>query len=159
MSFLSSAWAERWLRVFKEPYETGRVWVIVGSWAEPFGCDWPDETPAANDNEVTVMAHDEQAIEKAIQDKGLTAPRVTPERVDSVIVSETYTVLPNGKVMVCELMLRNGFSVRGEASAVSKENFDIEIGRKVSRAKACDQIWQLEGYLLQECLSPVSRIP
>ena len=99
------------------------------------------------------MSSDEQAIEKEIQEKGLTAPRVTPGDIDSTIVSDTYTVLPSGKVMVCELTLRNGFSVRGEASAVSKENFDVGIGKQISFKNAREKIWQLEGYLLQEKLS------
>lgn len=98
-------------------------------------------------------AAEEAAIQQEIKDKGLNGPRVTPEKVDAAIVSETYTVLPSGKCMICELTLRNGFTVRGEASAVSKENFNEEIGRKVSRSKARDQIWQLEGYLLQDRLA------
>jgi len=102
------------------------------------------------------MSLDNAALEKDIQAKGLNAPRLTPELVEAQVPSETYTVLPSGKVLVCELLLRNGFSVRGEASVVSKENFDEEIGRKVSRAKAVQEIWQIEGYLLQEKLSPRS---
>lgn len=92
----------------------------------------------------------EQDVEKAIQDRGLTAPRLTPAQIDGVIVGETFTVLPSGKCMVCELTLTNGFTVRGEASVVSRANFDEEIGKKVSRQKARDQIWPLEGYLLQQ---------
>lgn len=102
------------------------------------------------------MSRDETAIEREIQAKGLNAPRLTPQHIDSVIVSETFTVLPSGKCMVCELILRNGFSVRGEAAVVSKENFNEEIGKDVSRRKAREQIWQLEGYLLQEKLSALA---
>ncbi len=91
-------------------------------------------------------------VEQLIQEKNLTAPRITPEHIDSLIVDETYTVLPSGKVMVCELILKNGFSVRGESSCVSKANFDRDIGILVSRRNAVDQIWQLEGYLLQQRL-------
>lgn len=94
----------------------------------------------------------EQELEQRIQELGLDAPRLTPDYIDSKIVSETYTVLPSGKVLVCELLLENGFSVRGEGSAVSKENFNIEIGKDVSRRNAREKIWQLEGYLLQEKL-------
>ncbi len=94
----------------------------------------------------------EQELEQRIQELRLTAPRITPEHIDSLIVSETYTLLPSGKVMVCELTLKNGFTVRGEGSAVSKANFNEEIGRKVSRSNAREKIWQLEGYLLQEQL-------
>jgi hypothetical protein len=94
----------------------------------------------------------EVQVDKMIKDAGLTAPRITPEHIDSLIVDKTFTVLPSGKVMVCEITLKNGFTVRGEASAVSKENFNEEIGRKVSFDKARAQIWPLEGYRLQENL-------
>ena len=98
------------------------------------------------------MSNDE-TIEAEIQAKGLTAPRLTPADIHAVIVGETYTVLPSGKCLVCELTLRNGFTVRGESSAVSRANFDREIGEKISRQRAVDQIWPLEGYLLQERLA------
>ena len=94
----------------------------------------------------------EQSIEKEIQEKGLNAPRLTPEMIDSKIVGETFTVLPSGKVMICELTLQNGFTVRGEASVVSKSNFDEAIGKTISKQNARNKIWELEGYLLQESL-------
>ena len=92
----------------------------------------------------------EQSIENEIQAKGLNSPRLRPADIDKTIVSETFTVLPSGKVMVCEITLRNGFTVRGEAATVSKENFNIEIGEKISREDARNKVWELEGYLLQE---------
>src|SRR5258708_19510870 len=95
----------------------------------------------------------EEAIEAEIQAKGVNAPRLKVELVEAKVASETYTKLPSGKVLVCELLLLNGFSVRGVASVVSKENFDEEIARKISRQRAVQEIWQLEGYLLQEHLS------
>lgn len=88
----------------------------------------------------------ETEIEQMIQAKGLTRPRLTPQQIDGVIKSESYTKLPSGKVMVCELTLINGFTVRGEAAVVSKENFNEDIGRKISRENARDKIWELEGY-------------
>ena len=94
----------------------------------------------------------EQDIEKSIQAKGLNAPRLTPEHIDSVIVNKTFTTLPSGKVMICELTLASGFTVRGEASVVSKENFNQEIGESISFSNARDKIWELEGYLLQNNL-------
>lgn len=99
----------------------------------------------------------DQAIEQEIQAKGLTAPRLTPADIDAAIVGETYTTLPSGKVMVCELTLRNGFTVRGEAATVSKANFNEEIGRKISRAAARNKVWELEGYLLQQRLHDASN--
>jgi len=96
------------------------------------------------------MESNEQEIERDIQAKGLTAPRLTPTDVDAAIVSESFTVLPSGKVMVCELTLRNGFTVRGEAATVSKENFNVAIGERISRENAREKVWELEGYLLQQ---------
>lgn len=96
---------------------------------------------------------DDQDIEQKIQAKGLTAPRLTPANIDAAIVGETFTVLPSGKVMVCELTLRNGFTVRGESATVSKANFDHEIGQHISRANAHNKVLELEGYLLQDRLA------
>ena len=92
----------------------------------------------------------EQQIENEIQSKGLNAPRLSPEKIDAVIANATYTVLPSGKCMVCEITLKNGYIVTGESSVVSKANFNEEIGKKVSYENARTKIWQLEGYLLQE---------
>lgn len=78
--------------------------------------------------------------------------KVTMQDILNLIDSETFTMLPSGKVLVCELMLKNGFSVRGEASVVDKATFDMAIGMEISRKNAIDKIWQLEGYLLQEKL-------
>lgn len=103
------------------------------------------------------MSSSETAIEKMIRDRRLNAPRLTPEMIDGAIEQETYTTLPSGKVMVCELTLTNGFTVRGEAATVSKANFNEEIGRKISFQNARDRIWELEGYLLQEKLFQQTR--
>jgi Phage protein (N4 Gp49/phage Sf6 gene 66) family len=95
----------------------------------------------------------EKEIEQAIQAKGLNAPRLTPKDIDAVIVDYTFTTLPSGKVMVCEITLVNGFTVRGEAATVSKENFNEEISKTISLKNAREKIWELEGYLLQERIS------
>ena len=92
----------------------------------------------------------EEKVEKMIQDKGLEAPRLTPTDIDAVIVGQTFTTLPSRKCMICELTLKNGYTVRGEAACVSPENFDQEIGEEISFKDARDKVWQLEGYLLQQ---------
>jgi hypothetical protein len=120
-----------------------------------------------------------QSIEQEIQRKGLTAPRVTPERIESVIASAHYfTALQGsrlaaldaladgqcvpswiaplapelGLLTFCVLVLSNGFTVTGESACASPENFDAEIGRKIARANAVAKIWMLEGYLLRHKL-------
>ena len=75
--------------------------------------------------------------------------RVTEEKIKEQIVNKTFTTLPSGKVIVCELTLKNGFSVRGEASVVDKENFVQEIGEKISYDDAFNKIWPLLGYEMQ----------
>lgn len=92
-------------------------------------------------------------IEKEIQDKGLNAPRLTPELIDAAIASEQYHVFDGSQLTVCCLTLQNGFTVTGESACASPENFDAELGCKIARGKARDKIWPLEGYLLKQRLS------
>lgn len=91
-------------------------------------------------------------IEQEIQAKGLTAPRVTPADVEASIVGETYTVLPNGRSTVCQLTLDNGFTVEGISAAVSIENFNADLGNKISRQNAVAKIWPLLGFRLRDRL-------
>jgi len=100
-----------------------------------------------------MAGHDEKAIEKEIQDKGLNAPRLTPDLIDAAIASADFHVFPGTTMTICALKLRNGFVVIGESAAASPENFNEEIGRKIARENARNKIWALEGYLLREKLS------
>ena len=92
-------------------------------------------------------------IEEEIVKKGLTAPRVTPARLEEVIVSEQYHVFPNTTFTSCLLTLANGYTVLGESACASPENYNAELGRKTARENAKNKIWQLEGYLLREKLN------
>lgn len=94
----------------------------------------------------------DEHLEQEIQNKGLTAPRITPDRIDSIIVGEDYHVFPGTTVTVCVLKLENGFTVTGESACASPENFDAELGRKIARTQARDKIWMLEGYALRQKL-------
>ena len=94
----------------------------------------------------------EKAIEQEIQQKGLNAPRLTPERIDGRVVDEQYHVFDGTTLTVCCLTLENGYTVTGESAAASPENFDAEIGRKIARQNAREKIWGLEGYLLRQRL-------
>lgn len=94
----------------------------------------------------------EKEIEQEIQDKGLTAPRLTPEKIDQVIIGEEYHVF-NKVLTVCCLTLENGFTVLGESACASPENFNKALGEKIARGNARDKIWALEGYLLKQRLN------
>ncbi|BEO75159.1 hypothetical protein SMTE4_11290 [Serratia marcescens] len=117
----------------------------------------------------------DQEIEKEIVAKGKTAARVTPDRIDSIIVGEHYFTASDGVqgeyakkkeryspipvpeslclLTFCVLELENGFTVTGESACASPQNFDPEIGRKIARENARNKIWLLEGYLLKQRLS------
>ena len=111
----------------------------------------------------------DQTIEAEIQAKGLTAPRVTPADIEANIVSEHYFTADDGVtgvsfknksqevfpselacVTICTMILRNGHKIVGvNEGPVSPANFDPELGRKLARQKAIDQIWPLMGYELK----------
>ena len=91
-------------------------------------------------------------IEEEILKKGLTAPRITPERLEVVIKSEQFHVFPDTTFTTCLLTLANGYTVLGESACASPENFNAELGRKIARDNARNKIWQLEGYLLKQRL-------
>lgn len=103
-------------------------------------------------------------IERQIQAKGKTAPRVTPDALKAVIVSEHYftaaegvRILPQDSPLFlltfCVLVLKNGFTVTGESACASPENFDAEIGRNIARQNAENKIWPLLGYELKTKLA------
>lgn len=49
---------------------------------------------------------------------------------------------------VCMLVLKNGCVVIGKSSCVDPNNFDAEIGARIAREDAIEQIWPLLGYEL-----------
>lgn len=117
----------------------------------------------------------DQSIEQEIKAKGLTAPRITPADIEANISSEHYFTAGDGIAGVCirqartlhsptalelltfcVLVLKNGFTVTGESACASPENFDPEIGRKISRQNAAAKIWPLMGYELRSKLAAPS---
>lgn len=100
-------------------------------------------------------------IEQEIQAKVLTAPRVTPDDIEANIVGEYYFTAGQATkdcpqfdqlhlLTFCVLVLRNGFTVTGEAACVSPENFNAELGRKIARQNAVSKMWPLMGYALKQ---------
>lgn len=111
---------------------------------------------------------DDEQLEDMIQRKGKTAPRVTPTDVEAAIAGEYFFTAADATkdcpqfealslLTFCVLVLRNGFTVTGEAACASPENFDAEIGRKIARDNAKNKIWMLEGYLLKQKLHDGER--
>lgn len=76
--------------------------------------------------------------------------KVTLKDIEQAIVSKTFTMLPSGKKMVCELIMYNGFSVSGESAIVDPANHVQALGEKYAYEAAIDNCWPLMGFLLQE---------
>lgn len=94
---------------------------------------------------MSAVMNKEQRIERAMQAKGAIGPRITPADIDAVIMRESYTVLPSGRMMVCELTLRNGYTVAGMATTVTKGHFDEEIGREIAYENARPEFGNWKG--------------
>jgi len=82
--------------------------------------------------------------------KGNMKNTLSKEDILNKIKKRTYTRLPSGKVIICELTLENGFAVTGKSAVVDIANFDQKIGESIAYENAVSQIWAIEGYLLQE---------
>ncbi len=50
---------------------------------------------------------------------------------------------------ICTLVMENGFTVVGTSACADPANFDVEIGRKIAKQNAVNQIWPLMGYELR----------
>lgn len=93
-----------------------------------------------------------KTVEQEIVEKGLTAARITPADIEGAIVREQFHVFDGTTTTVCCLTLRNGFTVIGESACASPENFNAELGQRISRDNAKNKIWSLEGYKLRDKL-------
>lgn len=122
-------------------------------------------------------------IERLLQAKGKTAPRITPDDIEANIASEHYftgadgvlgayknnndvrvesykgdweaprSIQAVGLLTSCVLVLRNGFTVTGESACASPENCDAEIGRRIARQNAISKVWPLLGFRLRDKLA------
>lgn len=102
-----------------------------------------------------------QEIEAEIQAKGLTAPRVSLQDVESNIVDTEIVkhVSKTGQVLRwAVLTTKNGYAVVGKHSAsVSPENDDAEIGEKIAIGHSRSVLWELMGFALKEKLAAQPR--
>ncbi|MCP3869695.1 MAG: hypothetical protein GY703_16705 [Gammaproteobacteria bacterium] len=80
--------------------------------------------------------------------------KLTIEYIEGLVINEAYA--RNGKAIVCFLTLRNGFVVIGKSACVDPALFENQRGETLAKSDAIDQIWELEGYLLQDRLNKES---
>ena len=134
----------------------------------------PTISPIPSINTEVYMSTTDESIEQEIQAKGLTAPRVTPADIEANIASEHYFTAADGARMspegnwpihnlntgslglitICVLITRNGMRLVGvNEGPVSIQNFDADMGRRMARQKAIDQLWPMLGYELRTKLA------
>lgn len=86
------------------------------------------------------------------------AERVTKEYMEGRIVATSFHKIEdvNSPIVVaptatiCNILLDNGYSVRGESACVNPENYNQEIGEKIAYDQAFGKLWPLFGFLLAE---------
>lgn len=87
--------------------------------------------------------------------------KVTQNDIDKLLDSaEVVEFIAFDKVLIAvyRFPTRGGFTIVGTGACVNPANFDVEIGRKVARQDASNQLWRLEGYVLQLKLAELAEI-
>lgn len=122
-----------------------------------------------------------EAVTEAELKASTVAPRITPEQIEDTIVSEHYFTARQGAraalldeatetgntdkayagvrlpvalglMTICVLVLRNGYTVVGISACADPANFNRDIGERIARGNAVNQIWPLLGYQLRDRL-------
>ena len=97
--------------------------------------------------------NDDQITEEMIKAKGLTAPRVHPERIKELLDRVIPTYDRHGTSTFCHAYLEGKFYLgTGHSACVSPENFNAEVGCRLAfkdmQGIATKKLWELEGYRL-----------
>lgn len=82
-----------------------------------------------------------------------TPETVTMEHLESLVEQVEYlrsTIAPT--LTICVILLRNGFSLRGESACADPRAYDRALGEKYAYQDAIRKGWALEGYLLRQRL-------
>lgn len=109
------------------------------------GRDFPRRKEEVNTMSMTMT---QEQLDSAIANR--PHEKVTKEGIEARIAKTSYLVLPGSTVTLCNIVLDNGYSVRGESACVDARNFNMEIGQNLAYKDAFAKLWALEGYLLAE---------
>lgn len=74
--------------------------------------------------------------------------KLTVEYLNSLVNSAEY--VHQGLLTICTITLKNGFQLVGTSACVSKDNYDVQIGRNIAYENAFAKLWELEGYALKQ---------
>ena len=73
--------------------------------------------------------------------------KLTTEYLNSLVDNAEY--VHQGLLTICTITLKNSFQLVGTSACVSKDNYDVQIGRNIAYENAFNKLWELEGYLLK----------
>jgi hypothetical protein len=76
--------------------------------------------------------------------------KLTKDQISSLMAASKVEDCKMGqKTTVVCLTLPNGFEIVETASCVDPENYNHETGKSMCMKRIEDEVWKLEGYLLQ----------
>lgn len=104
--------------------------------------------------------------------------RVTEHDIEAMITHEHYFTAKDGVfgealvrqghtaatpvalsvLTFCVLTLRNGYTITGQSACADPKSYDKEIGRRIARKSAVDQIWPLLGFDLRNRLARANSL-
>lgn len=65
---------------------------------------------------------------------------------------------PLERLTFCVLTLKNGFTILGKSACASPENYQQDIGERIARENAIEQLWEPMGFALCSKLTGVELI-
>lgn len=76
--------------------------------------------------------------------------KLNKSAVLEMILSVSFTRLPAGSAIVCELVLKNRHVVHGISSVIDLANFDEQRGKEISYRNAVSKVYDLLTYQVHE---------
>lgn len=76
---------------------------------------------------------------------------VTKEKIDHLMKTADYAVMTAfGKCTIVAAQLENGFVIVKASACVDPTNYDADLGEKLCKEQIREELWKLEGYVLQK---------
>lgn len=76
--------------------------------------------------------------------------KLTMGEILDAVVNADYWRLGETTTTICQLTLKNGYTVIGQSACIDPTQFNKTIGEKVAWDNAIEKVWDLEGYLLKQ---------
>ena len=76
--------------------------------------------------------------------------KVTLHALLAKIKGKTFTLMPSGRMTVCQITMNNGFTVEGQSACVDSRNYFKDVAERYAFEDALRNCWEFEAYLLTE---------